>query len=291
MTKSQTKNYLKIAILLVATASLLSARVAATREVIIVGENLTLNANFVVAGGSQPSDKVVLILHGTLAHKDMELISTVQDAFQEVGQSSLAINLSLNIDDRQGFFPCDELHTHHVADALDEIEAWINWLSARGVKQIVLLGHSRGANQVARFVLRSPHSVQAAVLLAPSINDAVADKRVLNKASEYSDDGQLEDINFLLCENANVKVSSYLSYYGPDANTDSIPLIQQLMIPTLLVSGSEDTVTKGLASRAANIDNQLVTHIEIIGAGHFFRDLYAYDVVDAVIEFAQEIDH
>ncbi len=77
----------------------------------------TLNGDIVPVSGQQLHGRVVLIVHGTLGHKDMELIEALQSVFMESGQVSLAINLSLNIDDREGFYPCDTLHTHKFDDA------------------------------------------------------------------------------------------------------------------------------------------------------------------------------
>jgi len=100
-------------------------------EVKITGGPYTLNGDLVIADGQEIADRIVLIVHGTLAHKDMDLIETLQTAFEEVGQNSLAINLSLSLDDRTGFYPCNILHTHKSSDALKEIDAWIDWLRVR----------------------------------------------------------------------------------------------------------------------------------------------------------------
>jgi thioredoxin-related protein len=98
----------------------------------------------------------------------------------------------------------------------------------------------------------------------------------------------LEGVDFLYCKNANVVASTYLSYYGAEARSDTIPLLQRIAVPTLVLSGSQDEVVPGLASRMSDITNPLVTYIEVYGAGHFFRDLFAYDVVDHVIEFMEQ---
>ena len=256
-------------------------------EVTIESEAYTLNGDIVIGDGQQFSDRFVLIVHGTLAHKDMELVEALQSVFQEAGQNSLAINLSLGIDDRKGFYPCEALHTHRSGDALNEIAAWIDWLTGRGVEQIVLMGHSRGANQVAKYVLQDKRSAQAAILLAPPVCDAIADESVLQAIDSGSIDDKLEDIDFLHCKNAKVLASSYLSYYGPAASNDTIDLLQNVAIPTLVLSGSQDEVVPELASRMTEVENSLVTHSEIYGARHFFRDLYTYDVVDSVIEFME----
>lgn len=116
---------------------------------------------------------------------------------------------------------------------------------------------------------------------------AVADDGVLQAIDSGAVDDKLEGIDFLHCKNADVIASSYLSYYGPGARNDSIPLLQDIGVPTLVFSASQDEVVPGLASRMVEVENSLVTHIEIFGADHFFRDLYAYDIAVSVIEFTQ----
>ena len=73
---------------------------------------LTLNANLELADGRTLEDGVVLILHGTMGHNRMEIIEASQRALLENGQNSLAINLSLGVDNRHGFFDCERPHRH-----------------------------------------------------------------------------------------------------------------------------------------------------------------------------------
>jgi len=77
-------------------AMLISAPVLADKVTIESG-SYTLNGDIVPVGVG----RVVLIVHGTLGHKDMELIEALQSVFMESGQASLAINLSLNIGTRR----------------------------------------------------------------------------------------------------------------------------------------------------------------------------------------------
>ena len=49
------------------------------KEVKIKHGDLTLNANLNLAPGKSLADGIVLMLHGTLAHKDMELIQEPKD--------------------------------------------------------------------------------------------------------------------------------------------------------------------------------------------------------------------
>jgi len=45
--------------------------------------SLTLNANLNIADGKTLSNGVVLMLHGTLAHKDMEIMRALQDLLSD----------------------------------------------------------------------------------------------------------------------------------------------------------------------------------------------------------------
>jgi len=59
---------------------------------------------------------VILMTHGTLAHNKAEIMSTLQKLLKEQGNSSLAINLGLSINNRQGFYDCATPHTHRHTD-------------------------------------------------------------------------------------------------------------------------------------------------------------------------------
>ena len=246
---------------------------------------VTLNADMVVAQGSTTTDEIVVIVHGTLGHKDMDVIQTLQQAFEEQSINSLAINLSLNIDDRHGMYPCNNQHTHLASDADAEIAAWIDWLRKNGTRRVFLMGHSRGANQVARFALATAEEIAGLVLLAPPVGESAASDAQAVLQAKQNEGDWLTDIDFLHCENATVQVASYLSYMGPNAENDTAAILENMQIPTLVISGSEDTVVRNLSSTMESVSNQLIQHEEIDGAGHFFRDLYGYDVIDAVIEF------
>ena len=152
----------------VALLMLLFTSMAFADDVTIESSGLTLNGNLRLAEDGELTDGAFLILHGTLGHNGMEIISALQDVLAENSQNSLAINLSLDIDDRHGFFPCGSQHTHKIEDASDELGAWLSWLQSEGADDIVLIGHSRGGNQVARFIVDHDPSVEAAILIAPS---------------------------------------------------------------------------------------------------------------------------
>ena len=246
---------------------------------------LALNGNLVLVSEHTLADGVILMLHGTLGHKDMEIMSSLQSIFAENSRNSLAINLSLEVDNRQGFFPCDRPHTHRLQDAGEELDTWLRWLELMDARKIVLLGHSRGANQIARYIVDKDPTIAAAILIAPPTAGGSTGRDGAAVMELATENEWLRDIPFLHCSNATVSRESYLSYYGPENRSSTPALLLGIELPVLVFSASDDLVVPGLAAEMTGVRNKNVVHEEIEGADHFFRDLYAYDLVDTALEF------
>ena len=268
---------------------LVSCPLALADEVTVDHGSLVLNGNLVLAEGEGGgiAAGVILMLHGTLGHKDMEIMQSMQSIFAENGKNSLAVNLSLDTSNRHGFFPCDKPHTHQLEDASEELDVWLAWLDSQGAGEIVLFGHSRGANQIAHYVVKQSPPVVAAILLAPSFAADPAGTAFAGEMAAGRIDNWLNDVPFLHCTSARVSGESYLSYYASAGLADTPALLQEIDIPVLVFSGSDDEVVAGLAGAMASVTRSNVRHVAIDGADHFFRDLYAYDVVEISIEFLQ----
>lgn len=257
-------------------------------------QGLRLNGNLEGEIGAGP---VVLLVHGTLAHHDMELIRTLQDLLAERDLPSLGVTLGLGIDDRTGMYDCSMPHRHRHGDALAEIGAWTGWLGEQGADGVVLLGHSRGGNQVARFVGGDGgDGIGAAVLLAPQTWDEAeaaaayeARGAELQPLLERAADGEtLEGVPFLTCPRATVEGASFASYYAPDPAFDTPSLIPAIEVPVLVIAGSDDQVVPDLAGRLEGIDQPNVETVVIDGADHFFLEFFAEDVADAIAGFVKE---
>jgi pimeloyl-ACP methyl ester carboxylesterase len=260
---------------------------------------LVLNALY----EDQGTGPVVLMLHGTLAHNDMDVMRGLREALAENGLSTLAINLSLGLDDRHGMFDCTRPHRHLHTDAIKEIEHWVDWLRSRGRDRIVLLGHSRGGNQVAWYLSEHPDpAVRAALLLAPMTwserpaAEAYASQAgrplaaVLDEARAHLEQAagprMINATSFLHCAEATVSPESFLSYYAPDPRFDTPSLAPSLGVPLLLVAGTEDPVVPGLIPAFEALEPSERRRLLVLdGADHFFRDLYAYDIAEALAAF------
>lgn len=255
--------------------------------------------------GASPEDGVVLMLHGTLAHGRMEIMAAVQDLLAERGFNTLSVNLSYGIDEREGMFGCDRPVTQGLQGHFGELEAWMDWLGEAGYGPVTLLGHSRGGNQIARFLTeQAPEDVRALVLIAPSTYDAEAAaasyeaqsgmplRTRLDQAEELTRMGQpetlMQGVRFLYCEELDVAPRAFLDYYRPEAEHDTPTVIDGIQTPTLVIIGSEDDVVADLPERMAALEQpDAVETVTVEGADHFFRDFFADDVVDATVDFLE----
>lgn len=252
---------------------------------------------------ADPADGVILMLHGTLAHGRMETMAAAQDLLADHGLNSLSVNLSYGIDAREGMFECDRPVTHGVEEHFAELDAWIAWLQEEGFGPVSLLGHSRGGNQVARYVQEwGADDIRALVLVAPSTFDAeraassyeaqsgmplvVRLDQVRELTRMDQPETLLQGVRFLFCESLDVAPRAFLGYYDPERAHDTPSVVDGIAVPTLVIIGSEDDVVADLPERMAEIEHgDAITTVTIDGADHFFRDFFADDVADAVADF------
>lgn len=298
----QKQNFIKTILL---PLLFLISPVVSAEEIILKHQGLTLNANLEKAD-NWATGTVVLMTHGTLAHNKMEIMVSLQELLSEQDVSSLAINLSLGLDNRHKFYDCNTPHQHKHTDALQEIAAWLNWLKQQNVKQVALLGHSRGGNQTAWFATQHDNAViQKVVLVAPqtwSTDYAAKNYKerygkdlqpLLNKAQSLVQSGKgdtvLKNIDFIYCKDTTATADAFVSYYSSNPNMDSPYLMPKIKKPLLVIAGTEDKVVKNLASSVQPLANKHGFQFNIIeGADHSFRDLYADEMVETIIEFIEQ---
>lgn len=292
-------------VLFCADAGILHAQ--QVREVELKHAGVTLIADLVMPHDESPGAEVVLLIHGTLAHKDMELIETLQTALAERGVSSLAPTLSQGIDRRRGMYDCSTPHRYLYTDALEEIDAWMDWLVGQGARPATLMGHSRGGNQIAWYAAeRAGRAIKNVVLLAPAMGstpEAVEDNyrqrydselaTLLDEAENLVAAGAGEQLvsvpGFIYCEKAEVTASTFVSNYAAEPRRDTAGLIPRIKSPVLVIAGSADKIVPDVAARIEPLINGKRVRLEVIeDADHFFLDFYAEDVADLVVDLATE---
>ena len=253
-------------------------------------------------GKDLQNDGVVLFVHGTLAHKDMAIVTAQRKLLNQRGINVLAINLSLGVDKRTGMYDCAVPHTHKHRDAIKEIGAWMNWLFGQGVTSVVLAGHSRGGNQAAWYMAQENNPlIKKVVLIAPQT--WTAQKEINSYKARYGKDlapilAQMEEkvisgngadlnkgIDFIYCPNATLSADSFVDYYEPDEQFNTPSLLYKIKVPTLVVVGGQDKVVSDLPKQMKKVSLDTVSFHVIEDAGHMFIDFAGEDLADQIADF------
>lgn len=284
----------KLLILLV----ILSAMTTVSAEPVQLNYNgLRINAEYIDRENDQP---IFVMLHGTWMHQSNDLPVYLQELVDYENYSSLNISLSLGVDDRQSFVDCETtptiVDTHE--QAADELKLWFDWLSEQGHDRFILLGHSRGGAQASLFYQTFKYpGIEQLVLIAPATHDqdavaAAFEKRYsknLNEKLSYFkalDDqtGAITEASILYCIFANVSAEAFISYYSPSPNKHTPSLLSDIDIPTTVFLGSEDNLSHLFMKYEAEFkDNANIKTYWVEGADHFFRDLFADEIIEEVI--------
>ena len=137
------------------------------------------------------------------------------------------------------------------------------------------------------------------IMLAPisdeysNILDKIKNDPLINKIKSNSiDDNEIIKIDFMSCNNAEVRYATYKDYThitSTDIGSRGslIGLLNSFSVKTLIVTASDDDITPNTYERVSSIDNRYINVVQIDDADHFFRDLYFDDMFDAILEFIQ----
>ncbi|HZP98158.1 MAG TPA: alpha/beta hydrolase [Reyranella sp.] len=268
-------------------AMIVAATAARAEQVQIKPSLLRLNGNLEVPDGKKVQDgEVLIIVHGTLSWYGQETIAALQKNLKKHGRATLAINLSLGIDDRQRPRACDVVHDYALAGAQRELSLWIEWLYAQHAKGVDLAGFSRGGAQVAALGPELP-KVRRMVLLAPAFATSSEQAENYQKAFGHPLAPELAKarahplqkytVDFLTCKDAPVLGATLL-----DAYSELPPkLAAKTGHPTLVIVAGKDEVVPDLQSKLPSDVQKDV----IEGSSHFFPDLYGEDAADIIAKF------
>ncbi len=270
-------------------------------------QNLTVNAKLMMADDKRFGDPMVLLTHGTLTHNERSTYQQLQKNLAYQGISSLAINLSLGLNDRKGEYDCAIPHTHKHTDALKEIDFWLKWLKSKGTTEVTLMGHSRGGNQTAWYAAEQDSDlIKNIVLIAPATGEqqSASDykakygkplKSVLAKAKAMVAKGNgndfLKDTDFIYCKKAQVTAEAFVDYYESKPQFDTPTVLEKVNKPTLVIMGSNDTVVADLPEKIQPLaDADKVQTLMLEDADHFFLDFANEDIASATAEFMSGTD-
>lgn len=288
---------------LVAGITLLTAPALAEKVELKLENGLNVFGNLSLADGKTLADDgAILLVHGTLAHQDMSIISAQRDLLNERELNVLSINLSLGLDKREGMYDCAVPHTHKHRDAISEIAQWMDWLQTKGAHHVTLAGHSRGGNQVAMYqVAKQDARIDKLVLIAPQTwsegKEAASYQSrykkdlapvlaaMKQKVDAGQGDQQVGATDFIYCAQTSVTPASFVDYYAADPAFNTPSLLAKIDVPTLVVAGSNDTVVSDLPEQMKSVSQENVTFTVVEDADHMFIDFAGEDLADRLAEF------
>jgi pimeloyl-ACP methyl ester carboxylesterase len=230
--------------------------------------------------------EVLLIVHGMLSHYGQETIEALQKNLVTRGRSSLAINLSLGIDDRKGPRDCAVTHDYAIAGAQREVASWVDWLYGQHARAVDILGFSRGGAQVAAMGPELP-TVRRVVLMAPSfaISSEIAqayERTYGHSLAPLLAEARRDPLKKLTSDFLNCKQATVLGATFLDGYAEMPPrLAARTGHPTLVVIAGKDEVVTNLESKLPSE----VHKVTIDGSSHYFPDLFGEDAADAVAKF------
>ena len=245
-----------------------------------------LNGNMEVPPGKKLADGVALILHSALSDAKQDVVVALQQNLKKRGIASLAVTLSLGIDNREGQRACGLLHDYALAGTQREIAAWMAWMRADGAPTVDLIGFSRGATQIAELVPKLSR-VGRVVLIAPQFATSAERAETYQRDYGHPITKPLADANayplqkmtvdFLQCRDAQVLGATFL-----DAYRERLPqLAAETTYPTLVVIAGKDEAVPDLAKKLPS----QVQRVVIEGSGHFFAGPYGDEAADAIARF------
>ena len=218
-------------------------------------EGTELAGIFWAPADTATADTAILLVHGLTSTPFSPLIQQMAPVLAEQGVAVLAPGLR-----RSGW-------AGHESSVLNndvgDLESWVAWLAAQGYGRVVLAGASIGSISVGRYLsVRAPACVIAIAHLMPTAEcpdwfraaagagpyqDAVAQAEAA--VAEGRGDTDLIDIDvrqpppnryggrFRWTQRA----ASWLSWWGPDADSRNSVHIANAKVPVLLLSGTEDS--------------------------------------------------
>lgn len=226
-----------------------------------------------------------LLVPGLTSSPLSPLLTALGPGLAGAGTAALAVELR-----RSGWAG----HESSVLQAdMDDIEAWVSFLVGRGFERIVLAGASMGSLSVGRFYsIRQHPNVVAIAHLMPTADcpdwfrraagdgpyeAAVAGARAA--VAEGRGASALVDIDLRQPPPSNTgarfrwtqRAASWLSWWGPDADSRTIDHIANADVPLLLLSGSDDSYNdpaRFAALRAAATRSPDISEIWYPGIDH-----------------------
>jgi pimeloyl-ACP methyl ester carboxylesterase len=233
---------------------------------------MVATADYQVGGANKPA---IVLIHGYLQTRNFPLIYNLSNALKAEGYTVLAPTLTLGISHRAKSLSCEAIHTHTMEGDVDELSRWIEWLSAAGHKNIVLVGHSFGAVQILSYATGHPSdAVKKLVLISVSdvehkfLSPGRVDRMPAIELAKR-DKKSLGNFELGFCREYRSPAPAYLSYVAWTQER-VLKTLSEIKIPHEAIYGDGDlVVSKDWPERVRKTSTSVTIIPE---ATHFFED-------------------
>ena len=249
--------------------------------------HLTTNAKF---HQGEPSKPAVLILHGFLTTFNFNTVYGIFDLLAENGYTVLAPNLTLGINKRTSGLRCEAIHTQKMEDDLSEVAWWVDWLSSRGHKEIILIGHSIGSLHLIIYASQSPKKAVKQVIATGltyfSQGDAhtvAVAKADTERAQKLLDAGDTEPSRYTIsyCAGNFVAPPDVFLSYTRWKQDDVLRAIQKAKVAVSIILAGKDL---RFADDWPDMLRKTGASVSVIkNASHFFDAEHEFELHDKIM--------
>lgn len=237
-----------------------------------------------ITGNSEKS--AIFLLHGFLQTHHSSTLSRLLNHVSSEGYTVLAPTLSLGVSHRKQSLSCDAIHTHNMNGDIDEIKFWIAWLTNKGYKEIIVIGHSYGSLQLMVYMSKYSNKAIKKIIVTSLVDfdhllRASDSEEQLNLAKKMllNNDHSLSKYRISYCNKYISPPSSYLSY-AEWSKLDILNLAKSLDVPLDIIIGSND---KRVNEQWPNMLKSTGAQVVLVdGANHFFDAEFEFDLLDIV---------
>jgi pimeloyl-ACP methyl ester carboxylesterase len=228
----------------------------------------------------------LLILHGFLQTGDFFTVRRLGEALNDQGYTVLLPNLSLGINHRRQSLACEAIHSHSMAQDVDEVSRWVDWLYRESGKPITLIGHSAGGLTLLAYLEgRQDPPIDQTLMISlitfaqgPIAKESKADReRAVRQQS--IDPNAITSYPLAYCDNYVTTAGNYLSYLDWDGEKALDSLNKLAHKPIVILGGKDRRLGSDWMPRLKNTGVEV---IEIPGANHFFNNEFEFDLVDTI---------
>ena len=260
----------------------------AERARIDLGAGIVAQAEYLPG---KPSLPAVLLLHGFLQTHEFATVATLARGLNDRGYTVLAPTLSLGIPNRKKSLACEAVHVHSMDMDLAEIDRWIKWLTSRGHRRVIAVGHSFGSLQLLAYLSATPD---------PAVQGFIAASLVETQIGGNSRPALVAKLQDAVKRGDRALVRHPLSYCkrylsSPDAMLSYVRWDRQRVLKALAGFKGDKLLVMGSADNM--IDPQWLetlahsgTPLRVVeGASHFMDGQHEFDLLDHSLELLQRL--